>query len=457
VRGIQDYIFGSPRLYEMRGASALLTFFDRAVVPRLVEDSGGEVIASGGGNFFVQFGRDDRAEAFREKVENAFFDLTSGHGIVVESLASDEAFPAAQRELHRRLRLRKHRPEGAQASPSMAFLKRCESCGRETADVPPLPDAERGDPRRQWLGPACDRKRQMASALLEAQHTPRRARQEVFGVPDSLEVPPLHPRLVNAELPRDFESLVGDDALATLVADGNNLGDWFTDRDRAIYQEISHRINKAFETSLDAALDAAFSGDPKPSVQVLICGGDDLVVAMPARRALSFAKALLESFRVEDPERAGQRTGLAAGLLVAKHSFPFRQAYALAEQLLHRAKGRCAAEKLPCALDLLRVTATQVQSLEEELKAREPEHGSGSRWSYGAAGPYTPAELAELMELSEELRRKVTPSQRGRLREILSPRDDAPESLLDEERRVPRRVVAELETWALRQDQEPFK
>jgi hypothetical protein len=456
VRSIQDYIFSSTRLYEMRGASALLSFFDRAVVPQLVSDFGGKVISSGGGNFLAEF-EERPIEELVAAVKDAFFDLTGGHDVAIEALATELPFPAAQAELHRRLRRRKHQPEEARASASMPFLKRCESCGREPADVDwPLPGAAAGDPRRQWLGPACHRKRLMHKALAEQARTGRPARQGVHGVAELLDVSPIHPRLVGADPPPDFETLVGEDDLATLVADGNGLGDWFAERERDSFRDLSKHIANAFETAISAALDEAYPGVSNPQIQVLVCGGDDLVVALPARHALRFARALLESFRVTDPDRPERQTGLAAGLLLSKHSFPFRQAHALAEELLHRAKARCQEEGLLSALDFLRVTATHVRSLARELEQRERDNSVDRGWSYGAAGPYTLEELGRLLDLAEELRRKVTPSQRGKLREILSPRDDGPETPLDPEWQVPQRLVAELRAWSLRQDQEPF-
>ncbi len=205
-------------------------------------------------------------------------------------------------------------------------------------------------------------------------------------------------------------------------------------------------------------MEAAFPGDSSPSLQVLICGGDDLVVALPARHGIRFAMELLRKFEVEKPTEPGRTTGMAAGLLFSKPSFPFRQAHTLADSLLGRAKARCRQDGVQAALDFHRVTATQVQSLEQERATIErPEQDSGTAWSYGAAGPYTPEELEDLLGLASRLA-DVTASQRGRLREILSPRDDGPDTRLHAVWQVPERVVAELSAWLARQDQEkrPF-
>jgi hypothetical protein len=61
VRSIQEYIFGSPRLLEMRGASALIDFFDRVAMPALIAKAGGRTIFSGGGNFLARFDQETAA------------------------------------------------------------------------------------------------------------------------------------------------------------------------------------------------------------------------------------------------------------------------------------------------------------------------------------------------------------------------------------------------------------
>lgn len=461
ARAIQSYVFASSQLLEMRGASALIDFFDRAVVPYQVRRLGGVPISSGGGNFLAIFDDDrgddprpagDRAAELKRLLLGAFFDLTSGQEILIEILPSDGPFRAAQNRLHQSLRHAKHDPGGDRQLASMPFLKRCESCGREEADVArPLP---RAPERRRWLGPACDRKRRMHEELATARNQPRTPYQEVFGVERPLEVPAVSERLRGVALPRDFEELVGGDDLAILVADGNGLGGWFRDLESPeVYAELSGQVDATLRNALDAALLEVFGEAGEPRLQVLICGGDDLVVALPARFATRFACKLMEEFRVVDPV-SGRETGLAAGLLISKLGFPFRQGHALAVELLAWAKRRCreqADEGVISALQLHRVTASHVQSLERERHQLERDNGASRGWAYGMAGPYTPPELRALLDLAGALREKVRPSQRGRLREILSPRDDSRETPLDP-RGLPKRLVDEFEAWRVRQE-----
>jgi|GEM_PF-4905898 len=431
VRGIQGYIFSSPRLLEMRGASALIDFFDRKAVPALVADAGGKTIFSGGGNFLAKLEgerAEEKATLLIDRTRHAFLDLVGTADLTVVKHASEAGFAVSYEELTAKMRAAKRSPSGVEALASMPFLKRCESCGREAADKPvPRPRAPEGT-EPHWVGPVCWRKRRIHARLQEAHKHPAsgRARWSVFGLPGELEVPPVTEALGQASLPSDFQELTRDEDLAIMVADGNGLGEWLEDRDEDGFRKLSTAIDETLRESLDSATEAAFGGEPKPNLQVLICGGDDLVVALPARRALPFVRELLASFRIEDPDGPERTAGISAGLVFCRTGFPFRRAHDLAGELVGRAKERCRREGLGGAVDFHRILGSHVQSLDRERGTVEAVTEKAEGWSYGAAGPYSAEELDTLLDLAQTLRTGTSATQRGRLREILSPRDDRP-------------------------------
>lgn len=464
VRAIQEYVFGSPRLLEMRGASTLVDAFDRGVVPHLAapERHGGEVGFAGGGNFLVRWegpNASERAAAFEEEVRAAFLEVTGSGGLTVVRVTRDRPFAEAQREVWRELARAKRRPAGARQLASMPFLKRCESCGREAADTDRVPGAEDDSDRRRWVGPMCERKRRMLGALRRlAKETAASGepgasepRLEVFLWDEPVGVQPFSPRLLRQSMPKDFHELTGGDDLAVVVADGNGLGEWFeAAASWEEYRELSERVHESLRGALESALDALPAEDSRLPAQVLVAGGDDLVAALPARYGLRFARELIEGFR---PKRGADERGMAAGVLLAPPTFPFRQAHALAGELLARAKHRCRTEGLLAALDFHQVKGTHVQSLGEELaRLRPASHPPGRTWSYGGSGPFTPDELEGLLDLAGRLREHASATRRGVLREVLSPRDDGPHTALHGWG-VPERVVAELRAWLSRQEE----
>lgn len=468
VRAIQEYVFGSPRLLEMRGASALLDAFDRGAVPHLVGEAGGDVAFAGGGNFLARWegGAEaaQRASEAEATIRNAFLELTGSEGLTVVQLDTELPFEAVQAQIARKLAAAKREPSGARQLVSMPFLKRCESCGREAADNDGVPGAE--PERRRWVGPICERKRHMLAKLQRVAKAavaagegspPPELRVPLWG--KRIVVPPFSDRLLRQATPKDFQELSDGDDLAVVVADGNGLGEWFEEVNGwEEYRDLSNRVHDGLRSALEGSLDALFPGAGLLRIQVLIAGGDDLVAALPARYGLRFAQELVERFRIE---HRGEARGMAAGVLLAGPSFPFRQAHALAEELLGRAKARCRADRkleLPGALDYHRVKGTHVQSLRDELALLRRQGPAGRAWSYGGSGPFRPEELEALLELAARLRTQTSAAQRGVLREILSPRDDGPHTPIDEERGVPTRVLEELKAWLARQETEakPF-
>ncbi|HEX4955811.1 MAG TPA: hypothetical protein VF017_20680 [Thermoanaerobaculia bacterium] len=457
VRGIQDFIFASPRLLEMRGASTLLDLFDREVVGRLAAKHKGTKVFAGGGNFLVELPASNGAPAeevagpFIRDVKAAFFELTGGHEIVVEVEAEGEkGFPEARKQLDRQIQVRKREPKALRALASFPFLKRCESCAREEADTF---HGFKGDDRKLWIGPSCWGKRQMHGRLQKLNKEGRCEGVEVLGLDQTVPVPLPLEDLRQGELPRTFQDLAKDDDLGLVVADGNGLGEMFQDLGRDRYDELSKKVDRALKEALRKALAEVFGENQEHwKAQVLICGGDDLVVALPASKALCFARQLIGAFRVE---HEGRQAGMSAGVVFVKPSFPFRTAHDLAEELLRGAKAWCRQDKQNrlAALDFHRVLGTNVQDLAAERKALFPADDDGVRdsWAYGAAGPYDEAGMEQLSKLVCLLR-QLPKSQLGRLREILSPRDDsvvAPD--LDPDWQVPRRVIEELRYWRSRQ------
>src|SRR5207249_4431609 len=76
---IKEYVFGTDKLKEIRGASSLLDRLNRVVMKRLAHEDSIEaevIYANGGTGLFVV--ETDKAEEFVQKIQRAYRKLTAG-------------------------------------------------------------------------------------------------------------------------------------------------------------------------------------------------------------------------------------------------------------------------------------------------------------------------------------------------------------------------------------------
>ena len=158
------------------------------------------------------------------------------------------------------------------------------------------------------------------------------------------------------QAPEDLENLCAGQYLALIHADGNGVGKRYKDWARkapdgigAIEREAHgeafyHSMRVAVRKAVVQALEKIFANrkDVRP-YEVLMLGGDDLLIACRADKALPFALAYAGALKEiglvdETPLDVG------IGVAIAKASYPLHRLHALAEALaasakrLHRAK-----------------------------------------------------------------------------------------------------------------------
>jgi len=164
----------------------------------------------------------------------------------------------------------------------------------------------------------------------------------------------------NLEPPKDFNILCerdkdhGADYMAVIHADGNNVGRRFTAHagkrpDKMTVNEFLeyeghgeaffHSMRCAVRKAVVKALEVAFKeykGGYQP-YQLLMLGGDDLLMVCRARYALPFVVAYAEALKeIELPD--GHPLSIGAGIAISRPSVPFHRLHALAEELAGSAK-----------------------------------------------------------------------------------------------------------------------
>lgn len=154
------------------------------------------------------------------------------------------------------------------------------------------------------------------------------------------------------EPPHDLTELTGkDDYLALIHADGNGMGKRYLswreaykdNKDQSLQSEAHgehffHSMRVAVRRALVEALTAVFKDCPK-NYQILMLGGDDLLIACSASHALPFVCAYAEALK-KYPLSDKAPLSIGAGVAIAKNKFPFYRLHAMAEALADSAKQR---------------------------------------------------------------------------------------------------------------------
>jgi hypothetical protein len=370
--GIKPFVFGTDALAEVRGASALLDRLNRYDTEHVLRHHLGHgacqtVFANGGtGQFIVE--APDRAQVQRAVHELAayYHEQTGGEVHVLTGIAEWPAstdyrwaVQAAFEHLHWQ------RAVGA-GRPSLTTLPLVLEC-QSTSHLPAVGVYRWGE-EQLLLSEASRCKREES----------RYARRGMlwFGWMESLD--PNGRFLDEADDLRcattveigEYSSGRRKDYIGLIYADGNAMGRLVQELDspevcRAFSELVDGSIRDACYEALshvcaqeiDQARKALESGEqPQPlPADILLLGGDDLLVLLPADRALRFALLVTEIFTRRTRERQGRlpeevqrffaargltERGLtiSCGVVVGPSSYPFYLLLDLVEELLQSAK-----------------------------------------------------------------------------------------------------------------------
>ncbi len=161
---------------------------------------------------------------------------------------------------------------------------------------------------------------------------------------------------------RELADLVGNDHLALIHADGNGIGKRYQAwraRSKASAHSLEaeahgehffYSMRVAVRHALVQALNATFADRPA-SYQLLMLGGDDLLLVCAASLALPFVRNYAEALTAF-PLSDGEPLTIGAGVAIAKKSFPFHRLHEMAEAMADSAKQRYRADpKLGSVVD----------------------------------------------------------------------------------------------------------
>ena len=189
-----------------------------------------------------------------------------------------------------------------------------------------------------------------------------------------------------------------------VYADGNGLGDWvnavdkfdeYSKRSRAIHESVSKAVYSAIHCHLGPRFDLK-------KFEIVTIGGDDAIIIVPARWALAIARDICREFCAQMRERdyTNPDRTMSAGVVISDSHTPVYFLRRIAEYLLKAAKRNVEKEG---TIDFL-VLKNQVMLAADlaHLRSTEP-------WSISdpvdrarlnlSHGPYSISELDQLLRL----------------------------------------------------------
>jgi len=369
---IKRYVFGTSKLKEIRGASSILDDLNRTETVKATKASTTrKIFAHGGSALFLidEENAEQEAEQLGKTVQKLYRDRTGDGASITyavqpiptnsikdimkaEQVTPDVSMEQVLQLLRVRLRLAKDSQQmGAShyiSLPTHALLCICKSCGMAYAeDI--LPDPDEPDSRYCRI---CKGKRdedenvrKTTFGKIRAAQSPSRSNE------DEHKEQKLWDRILRTlskqgydlsgkiDRPSDFQAFRdltnGKGYLGLIYADANSMGKAIeAQKTLAAVEQFAQRIDDAVFTAMGEAIKEHLpvQKDMLP-FDVLLVGGDDIVMVTSADKALTVARTLAEQFH----KHSGGYT-LSVGVVLAPVTYPFNLQLKLAEDILKDAK-----------------------------------------------------------------------------------------------------------------------
>lgn len=425
---IKGYIFGTNRLKEIRGASSILDHLNRTMTVEMAKQFDTEKIFAHGGSalFMVE---ESQAERFGKAVQRLYHDQT-GEGSSI-TYAVQPIPPTYDHysleelmniEMSEELDLLSYRLRSAKdgsligrrtnnaldytVRPTHALLCTCDSCGVAYAEHL-LVDSDNPEGRycRVCKGKR-DEDKKVREQLRNAKDEPvpkdtlwGRILKELKEVGYKLPEEPKRPEDFNV-----FRRLTsGKEYLGLIYADANGMG-------KALTMQTTLQKRKSFAERVDKAVFRAMAIAIQRYLPVknglfpfdiLLVGGDDIILVTPADKALQVASALVEQFH----KSMDKMQTLSVGVVLAPVKYPFGLQRELVDDVIKDAKKSGSASNTNSKGELSRInfvvvtgnTSLSYQSIYDEMHRVQQKVGSDLEF-YATMRPYTLENFNWLLE-----------------------------------------------------------
>ncbi len=371
---IKNYVFGTDPLNEVRGASARLDQLNRVETERCLADQLGrehvECIYANGGSAQFLIHESDQADvkmACESMVQHIREQSTGEVGVVygiapLKDNTSYTDYTEAVQMAHFQLRCQREFASSQRSTALIPLMMECKSASH-------LPAADIDNNDGNILSHASYEKRQYGSdARLHGlwaqwmEHLKTRGQSWPSGE--------YWDKLRCKSLTDIGDCSSWDGYIGLVYADGNGMGKIIKTLDLPeTYRQFSRIVDESIREACFTALNQVSKSEinnvqealknQKPfkflPADILLLGGDDLLVALPADRSLDFAQQATETFQrltqekidnIEDGrtkeffhnQSNNEGFTISCGVAIAKSNYPFYLLLDLAEELLKNAK-----------------------------------------------------------------------------------------------------------------------
>lgn len=287
--------------------------FDKDDPPKDLEVG---ILSRDGGHFQAYFRDDTAAGAFAREARQ--YIVNTLPGLLFDIYVGDQP---EEREVE------------SSAPVMLPIFQVCQVTGRGSAS------ALIGHPKEQeWASLEAITRIQEGELAAEAQ---RESRENDYDIVSLLQKRLSMP---NMRAPQDLEELCGNEYLAVIHADGNGIGsrvpgtykgDFSKQLEAQAFFRTSRAANRA---AVSKAIEVTFhNNEPVRPYQILMLGGDDLLLVCRASFALPFLVKYaeeLQNYALYD----GQPLTIGAGVAIARPTVPFYRLHQIAEDLASSAK-----------------------------------------------------------------------------------------------------------------------
>jgi hypothetical protein len=347
VGGIQDYIFESTRLREWRGASALLSRLDHAVLPDVLSGAPAEVVRSGGGVALLTIddeAPDGTAQRLASTLTERYREEAAGAQAYAAQVAGDAPIPDLLARLALTAGMEREQAPVTDADTALlgSMTRFCDSCGRRPSEK----QRAVGD-TGELVCRRCFRKGEHGGKVRRgaAEHSVLNRFAEHVASEEGGRWP--DPERLPSRVPADLSALAETDPngeVALILADGNALGKSVQElEDLDTYRSFSAGISGAVETALfDTLAQHPPAEDGPLPWEVVFLGGDDVLLLTAASIALpiteTFARQVAERTAPVTEPHGRDHLSMGIGVAAGDPHVPIRVLRRLAGELEESAK-----------------------------------------------------------------------------------------------------------------------